>query len=126
MSEGIHGFDERVEDPRRLDAMLEEGHLGPQAYAAAATHLFSTARMGSDPSISVVRPDFRHHGVEGLYVADSSVFPSSTGVNPSSDSSVAGALAKTSKPPPSEKIHTAVTNSVAATGNAAINGSPGI
>jgi choline dehydrogenase-like flavoprotein len=38
--------------------------------------------MGSDPARSVVRPDFRHHRVEGLYVADSSVFPTNTGVNP--------------------------------------------
>jgi len=29
-----------------------------------------------------VRPDFRHHRVPGLYVADSSVFPTSLGVNP--------------------------------------------
>ena len=46
------------------------------------THLFGTARMGSDPRASVVRPDFRHHHVDGLYVADSSVFPSNLGVNP--------------------------------------------
>jgi long-chain-alcohol oxidase len=38
--------------------------------------------MGSRPEASVVRPDFRHHTTEGLYVADSSVFPSNLGVNP--------------------------------------------
>ena len=52
------------------------------AYLAAITHMFGTCRMGSDPATSVVRPDFRHHRVEGLYVADSSVFPTNTGVNP--------------------------------------------
>jgi choline dehydrogenase-like flavoprotein len=46
------------------------------------THLFGTARMGSDPRTSVVRPDFRHHATEALYVADSSVFPTNLGVNP--------------------------------------------
>jgi choline dehydrogenase-like flavoprotein len=46
------------------------------------THLFATARMGSDRTASVVRPDFRHHTIAGLYVADSSVFPSNLGVNP--------------------------------------------
>lgn len=51
-------------------------------YLGAITHMFGTCRMGSDPGRSVVRPDFRHHGVDGLYVADSSVFPSNTGVNP--------------------------------------------
>jgi choline dehydrogenase-like flavoprotein len=46
------------------------------------THLFGTARMGADRATSVVRPDFRHHTVAGLYVADSSVFPTNLGVNP--------------------------------------------
>jgi choline dehydrogenase-like flavoprotein len=49
---------------------------------AAVTHMFGTCRMGSDPERSVVGPDFRHHAVDGLYVADSSVFPSNLGVNP--------------------------------------------
>ena len=50
--------------------------------ASGFADLFGTARMGSDPARSVVRPDFRHHATAGLYVADSSVFPSNTGVNP--------------------------------------------
>jgi choline dehydrogenase-like flavoprotein len=44
--------------------------------------MFGTCRMGSAPATSVVRPDFRHHALESLYVADSSVFPSNIGVNP--------------------------------------------
>jgi len=51
-------------------------------YLGAVTHMFGTARMGSDPDRNVVRPDFRHHHIEGLYVADSSVFPTNIGVNP--------------------------------------------
>src|SRR5262249_29406707 len=38
--------------------------------------------MGRDPATNVVRPDFRHHTIESLYVADSSVFPTNLGVNP--------------------------------------------
>jgi choline dehydrogenase-like flavoprotein len=79
---GVAGFDDRVTDPRRLSALEEEGPRDPRAYAMVTTHLFGTCRMGSDPERSVVRPDFRHHALGGLYVADSSVFPSSTGVNP--------------------------------------------
>ncbi|MFM8408682.1 MAG: GMC family oxidoreductase, partial [Alphaproteobacteria bacterium] len=52
------------------------------AYTAAVTHLFGTCRMGADAASSVVRPDFRHHAVDGLWVADSSVFPTNLGVNP--------------------------------------------
>ena len=46
------------------------------------THLFGTTRMCSDRERGVVRPDCRHHDVESLYVADSSVFPTNLGVNP--------------------------------------------
>lgn len=38
--------------------------------------------MGSDPEASVVRPDFRHHVLDRLYLADASVFPTKLGVNP--------------------------------------------
>lgn len=78
----VRGFDERVTDPRRLAALESDGPAAPSAYQAAVTHMFGTCRMGSDPATSVVRPDFRHHGVDRLYVADSSVFPSNLGVNP--------------------------------------------
>ena len=64
---------------RRLEL---HGPRHAAAYTAAITHMFGTARMGADPARSVVRPDFRHHHVDQLYVADSSVFPSNTGVNP--------------------------------------------
>jgi choline dehydrogenase-like flavoprotein len=47
-----------------------------------AFHPLGTARAGADPARSVVDPDMRVHGVEGLYVADGSVVPSSLGVNP--------------------------------------------
>ncbi len=48
-----------------------------------ASHPMSTCRMGLDPATSVVRPDGRSHTVEGLHIADSSIFPTSLGVNPS-------------------------------------------
>ncbi len=38
--------------------------------------------MGSNPATSVVDGAGRAHAVRGLYVADASLFPSASGVNP--------------------------------------------
>ena len=38
--------------------------------------------MGPDPATSVVAPDGQSHELPGLYVMDSSVFPTNLGVNP--------------------------------------------
>lgn len=38
-------------------------------------HPIGTARMGSDPATSVVDPECKVHGVQGLRVMDASVFP---------------------------------------------------
>jgi hypothetical protein len=82
LSLGVKGWGQRIDDPRELERFEREGPRSPGAYTAAITHMFGTCRMGSDARRSVVRPDFRHHAVAGLYVADSSVFPSNIGVNP--------------------------------------------
>jgi choline dehydrogenase-like flavoprotein len=39
--------------------------------------------MGHDPHDSVVNADCRAHDVPNLFICDGSVFPTSTGVNPS-------------------------------------------
>jgi len=49
---------------------------------ATNSHQCGTARMGTDPAASVVDPVGRVHGVDGLWIADSSVFVSSAAVNP--------------------------------------------
>lgn len=51
-------------------------------YGAYGGHHIGTARMGSDPSVSVVDADCRVHGMGDLYVAGSSVFPTSSQANP--------------------------------------------
>ncbi|MCA3015523.1 MAG: GMC family oxidoreductase, partial [Myxococcaceae bacterium] len=79
---GVAGLPTAITTVAEAAALERDGPLDARAYSMSMTHLFSTARLGSDPTRSVVRPDLRHHDVEGLYVADSSVFPSNTGVNP--------------------------------------------
>jgi choline dehydrogenase-like flavoprotein len=61
---------------------IENAPLEPRSYNFIATHLFGAARMGLDPRSSVVGADFQVHGARGLYVVDSSVFPTNLGVNP--------------------------------------------
>jgi choline dehydrogenase-like flavoprotein len=48
-----------------------------------AVHLMGGCAIGTDPRRSVVGPDFRVHGFPRVFAADSSVFPSSPGINPS-------------------------------------------
>jgi len=78
---GVYGLPTATSDPGIIQK-LEDGPLDPRAYNYVATHLFGAARMGPDPRSSVVGLDFQVHGAEGLYVVDSSVFPSNIGVNP--------------------------------------------
>ncbi len=79
---GVLGLPDEVTHPRALDRLLDDPPRDPRAYTAVMTHLFGTCRAHSDPHRGVVRPDLRHHTVDRLFVADSSVFPSNTGVNP--------------------------------------------
>jgi len=50
--------------------------------ARGSHHHMGTTRMHDDPKHGVVDPDCRVHGVENLYVAGSSVFPTSGHANP--------------------------------------------
>ena len=47
-------------------------------------HLMGTARMGTDPSLSVVNEWGRCHDVKNLFIVDGSIFVTSAGVNPTS------------------------------------------
>lgn len=47
------------------------------------SHQCGTARMGDDPTASVVNADLKAHDLENLYIADASVLPTSAAVNPS-------------------------------------------
>ncbi|MFT6833863.1 MAG: choline dehydrogenase-like flavoprotein, partial [Planctomycetota bacterium] len=47
-----------------------------------ASHHIGTTRMGTDPATSVVNPDLRLHSAGNVYMAGSSVFPTSGCANP--------------------------------------------
>jgi choline dehydrogenase-like flavoprotein len=45
-------------------------------------HIMGTTRMGNDPRSSVVDRNCKSHDIDNLYIVDSSVFVTSSGVNP--------------------------------------------
>jgi choline dehydrogenase-like flavoprotein len=51
-------------------------------FTGSCNHEMGTARMGNNPSTSVVNRWGRAHDVPNLYVADGAVFPTSLGANP--------------------------------------------
>jgi choline dehydrogenase-like flavoprotein len=78
---GIYGLPSVI---RSIDEvrLIDEASLDSRFWSFITTHLFGAARMGVDPRTSVVGPDFQTHEAKGLYVVDSSVFPTNLGVNP--------------------------------------------
>jgi choline dehydrogenase len=65
------------------------------ANLAPAHHQSGTCAMGSDPTASVVDPDLCVHGVDGLMVADSSIFPATVMHNTNLTCTVVGEVAAT-------------------------------
>jgi len=47
-----------------------------------AVHPMASVPMGDDPEVAAVGSDGQHHHVEGLWVADGSIFPTSIGIPP--------------------------------------------
>ncbi len=78
---GLHGIPSAITSPDGVRA-IENMPPDPRLFSFISTHLFGGARMGVDRRSSVVGPDFECHDVAGLYVVDSSVFPTNLGVNP--------------------------------------------
>jgi choline dehydrogenase-like flavoprotein len=56
--------------------------LGPNEIELNTVHLMGTCAMGADPRRHVVRPSGETWDIEGLFVGDASVLPTSTGINP--------------------------------------------
>ena len=62
--------------------LLDNAPLDPQCYTMVLTHMFGTCRMNPDPNKGVVGPDFQVHDTKGVFILDSSIFPTHLGVNP--------------------------------------------
>jgi choline dehydrogenase-like flavoprotein len=62
----------------RLDAM----HFGAGGIAMGSAHQMGTARMGTDPTTSVCGPTGELHDAPGVWIGDTSAFPTPSGANP--------------------------------------------
>ena len=61
---------------------LDLSFVRPHSVPLTAVHPMGTMRMGEDPRRSVVGSRGEHHQLQGLFVADGSLFPTSLGGPP--------------------------------------------
>jgi choline dehydrogenase-like flavoprotein len=57
-------------------------YLAQRIPLAGVAHQGGTCRFGTDPKTSVLDVNCKAHELDNLYVVDSSIFPSSSSVNP--------------------------------------------
>jgi hypothetical protein len=75
----VHGVGVHEDPDSFADALADRTLTDFTLYAS---HPMASCRMGIDPATSVIGPDGQAHRMPGLYLADSSIFPTSLGVNP--------------------------------------------
>ncbi|KAI1149852.1 GMC oxidoreductase [Nemania diffusa] len=77
-------FDQGINDPdfAAWIKLMEKTGLDSPLTTFACAHQMGSCRMSAKPKDGVVDPKGKVWGVENLFVADASVFPSASGVNP--------------------------------------------
>ncbi len=78
---GIKGLPE-VMDAAEAPRILREAKLLPSDLPCGSNHVMGGAVMGADPTKSVCDGWGAVHGTANLYLCDTSIFPTSPGVNP--------------------------------------------
>jgi choline dehydrogenase-like flavoprotein len=61
---------------------LDRIHIGAGGLPMGSAHQMGTARIGTDPATSVARPTGELHDVPGVWIGDTSAFPTASGANP--------------------------------------------
>jgi choline dehydrogenase-like flavoprotein len=69
-------------EANRLDELITRRMLRPGRISIASAHLMGGCRMGTDPATSVTDHWGQVHGLPWLYVADGSLFPRASEINP--------------------------------------------
>ena len=66
----------------RIEALMSRDRLKPGRVSLASAHVMGGCRAGTDPADSVTDHWGQVHGAPWLYVADASIFPRCSEVNP--------------------------------------------
>lgn len=61
---------------------LDQMHIGAGGLFMGSAHQMGSARMGTDPTTSVAKPNGELHDVPGVWIGDTSAFPTPSGANP--------------------------------------------
>lgn len=72
----------RGEDLEAWIAGLRAQPIGSGGHAVFSAHQMGTARMGLDPGTSAANPQGELHGTPGVWIGDTSAFPTPSGANP--------------------------------------------
>jgi choline dehydrogenase-like flavoprotein len=78
---GVHGVPDEIHSLAEAE-VLRRREIRPTDLVVASNHAFCTTRMHGDPRHGVVDELGKCHDLENLWIADTGVFPRSTGVNP--------------------------------------------
>jgi choline dehydrogenase-like flavoprotein len=68
-----------------VDAWMDEIdaiHIGAGGLFMGSAHQMGSARMGTDPATSVAKPTGELHDTAGVWIGDTSAFPTPSGANP--------------------------------------------
>lgn len=72
----------RGDDVEAWLAGIDAIHIGAGGMAMGSAHQMGTARMGIDPGDSVADPTGQLHDTRGVWIGDTSAFPTPSGANP--------------------------------------------
>ena len=72
----------RGDDLERFVTRLRKRRPGAGGSPLFSAHQMSSARMGTDPATSVADPTGQLHDVAGVFIGDTSAFPTAVGSNP--------------------------------------------
>ncbi|NOY26692.1 MAG: GMC family oxidoreductase [Oligoflexia bacterium] len=78
---GVHGLPLVLHGPEDV-AAVRSARLDHHDLPTGSNHVFSTMSMGTDPDRHACDPTGAVYGVDDLFVCDTSIFPTSPGVNP--------------------------------------------